>query len=119
MKSVNTVILLGNATRDAELKNTKAGQSVCTFGLATNRFRKLENGEKEELPEFHSLVAWGALAELCAKTVKKGKPLYVEGYIKTSSWEGKAKEKMQRTEVIVEELVLLGAKTAANGQSEA
>lgn len=108
MKSVNKVILLGNVTRDPELKATQAGQSVATFGLATNRVWKDQAGEKQSLAEYHNLVAWGGLAEFCAQSVKKGKPLYVEGYLKTRSWDGPEGSKIFRTEIVVENLVLLG-----------
>lgn len=111
MKSVNKVILVGNVTRDVELKQTKSGQMVCQFGLATNRVWKNKDGEKQSLVEFHNLVAWGTLAEFCEQYIKKGKPLYVEGYLKTRSWEDeKAGKKMYRTEVIIEDVVLLGAR---------
>ena len=110
MKSVNKVILLGNITRDPELKATTNGQSVTTFGLATNRNWKDETGEKRSLPEYHNLVAWGGLAEFCNQYVKKGKPLYVEGYVKTRSWDGPEGNKIFRTEIVVENVVLLGPK---------
>lgn len=108
MKSVNKVILLGNVTRDPELKATTAGQSVATFGLATNRVWRDQSGEKQSLPEYHNLVAWGGLAEFCANSVKKGKPVYVEGYLKTRSWDGPEGSKIFRTEIVIENLVLLG-----------
>ncbi len=107
MKSVNKVILLGNVTRDPELKATANGQSVATFGLATNRVWKDQSGEKQSLAEYHNLVAWGGLAEFCAQSVHKGKPLYVEGYLKTRSWDGPEASKIFRTEIVVENLVLL------------
>jgi single-strand DNA-binding protein len=107
MKSVNKVILLGNVTRDPELKATTNGQSVATFGLATNRVWRDQAGEKQSLPEYHNLVAWGGLAEFCAQSVKKGKPLYIEGYLKTRSWDGPEGSKIFRTEIVVENLVLL------------
>lgn len=110
MKSVNKVTLLGNVTRDPELKSTTAGQSVATFGLATNRVWKDATGEKQSLAEFHNLVAWGAQAEFVSQYVKKGKPLYVEGYLKTRSWDSQEGTKIFRTEVVVENVVLLGAK---------
>lgn len=110
MKSVNKVILLGNITRDPELKSTTNGQSVCTFGIATNRVWKDQNGQKQSLPEYHNLVAWSGLAEFAHQHVRKGKPLYVEGYIKTRSWEGQDGQKNFRTEIVVENLVLLGPK---------
>lgn len=108
MKSVNKVILLGNVTRDPELKSTTGGQSVCTLGLATNRVWRDQNNEKQSLPEYHNLVAWGGLAEFVAQNVRKGKPLYVEGYLKTRSWDGPEGTKIFRTEIVAENLVLLG-----------
>jgi len=113
MKSVNKVILLGNVTRDPELKTTQTGQSVCTFGLATNRVWKDASGEKQSLPEYHNLVCWGGLAEFCGQNVKKGKPLYAEGYLKTRSWDSPEGAKIFRTEVVLENVVLLGSRDAA------
>ncbi len=113
MKSVNKVILLGNVTRDPELKSTQGGQSVCTFGLATNRVWKDQSGERQSLPEFHNLVAWGGLAEFCAQNVHKGKPLYIEGYLKTRSWESDDGKKNFRTEIVIENLVLIGPRDDA------
>lgn len=118
MKSVNSVTLLGNVTRDAELKSTKGGQPVCTFGLATNREWRDHDGILQKDAEFHTLVLWGAFAEACARHIKKGKPLYVEGHLKTGSWEGKAKAKMSKTEIVVEEIVFLGAKGEKMPQRE-
>ncbi|MDP6575948.1 MAG: single-stranded DNA-binding protein [Candidatus Peribacteraceae bacterium] len=107
---MNKVMLLGNVTRDPELKSTTNGQSVCTFGLATNRVWKDSTGDKQSLPEYHNLVAWGGLAEFCAENVKKGKPLFIEGYLKTRSWDSPEGTKIFRTEVVVENIVLLGPK---------
>jgi single-strand DNA-binding protein len=117
MKSVNKVILLGNVTRDPELKSTTNGQSVCTFGLATNRVWRDANGEKQSLPEYHNLVSWGGLAEFCEQSVRKGKPLYIEGYIKTRSWDSSEGTKIFRTEIVVENLVLLGPKDGNSSSS--
>ena len=108
MKSVNKVMLLGNVTRDPELKATANGQSVCTFGLATNRVWKDQSGEKQSLAEYHNLVAWGGLADFCGQNVKKGKPLFIEGYLKTRSWDGADGKKIYRTEIVIENLVLIG-----------
>ncbi|MDP7454078.1 MAG: single-stranded DNA-binding protein [Candidatus Peribacteraceae bacterium] len=119
MKSVNKVILLGNVTRDPELKSTTNGQSVCTFGLATNRVWKDSTGDKQSLPEYHNLVAWGGLAEFCSENVKKGKPLFIEGYLKTRSWDSPEGTKIFRTEVVVENIVLLGPKGEMHAPAEA
>lgn len=110
MKSVNTVTLLGNVTFDPELKTPGEGMTVCTFGLATNREWRDANGDKQSQAEFHTLVAWGKLAEFCAQYVNKGKPVYVEGHLKTNSWENPQGTKLQKTEVVVDNLVLLGTK---------
>ncbi len=114
MKSVNKVILLGNATRDPELKSTQGGQAVCTFGLATNRVWKDANGEKQSLPEYHNIVVFGSLAGFCGQNVRKGKPLYVEGYLKTRQWESPDGAKHFRTEIVMENIVLLGAREAGD-----
>ncbi|MFA6259253.1 MAG: single-stranded DNA-binding protein [Candidatus Peribacteraceae bacterium] len=116
MKSVNKVILLGNVTRDPELKQTTGGQSVCTFGLATNRIWKDANGEKQSLAEYHNVVSWGGLAEFCGQYVQKGKPLFIEGYLKTRSWDGPEGTKIFRTEVVAENVVLLGQKESGSGE---
>jgi single-strand DNA-binding protein len=113
MKSVNKVILVGNVIRDPELKTTSSGLHVCTFSLATTRTWKDEKGETRTLPEYHSVVAWNGLAEVCGQHVKKGKPLYIEGYLKTRSWDNDQKQRMQRTEVVVEELILLASSVQA------
>jgi len=115
---VNKVILLGNVTRDPELKSTTNGQAVCTFGLATNRVWKDSTGDKQSLPEYHNLVAWGGLAEFCAENVKKGKPLYIEGYLKTRSWDSPEGTKIFRTEVVLENIVLLGPKGELESPAE-
>ena len=118
MKSVNKVTLLGNVTRDPELKSTTNGQSVSTFGLATNRVWKDGEGAKQSLPEYHNLVAWGGLAEFCSQNIKKGKPLFVEGYLKTRSWDSPEGTKIFRTEVVVENVVLLGPKDEGGSYTE-
>jgi single-strand DNA-binding protein len=79
MKSVNKVILLGNLTRDPELRQTEHNKTVCAFGLATNRNWTTETGKKREEPEYHRLVAWETLAEFCSKYLRKGRKVYVEG----------------------------------------
>ena len=109
MKSVNTVTLLGNATRDPEQKTLSGGQTVCNFGLATNRVWKDDKGEKHELAEFHNLVAWGKLGNACGEYVKKGRPLFVQGHLKTGSWE-KDGAKHYKTDVVLDNIVFLGPK---------
>lgn len=119
MKTVNTVTLLGNVTNDPEVKSLEGGQTVCTFGIATNRVWKDSAGERQSHAEFHNLVAWGKLADFCAQYVKKGKPLYVEGHLKTHSWENAQGAKMYRTEIVLDNLVLLGKKETSEEKAEA
>ena len=119
MKSVNRVTLLGNVTRDPLLKSTTNGQTVVTFGLATNRVWKDANGEKQSLPEYHNLVAWGKLAEFIGENVRKGKPLFIEGYLKTRSWDSPEGTKIFRTEVVIDNIVLVGPRTGEEGTLEA
>ena len=112
MKSVNKVILIGNVTRNAELREVTGGKLTCDFGMATNRIWKDDNGNKQSLPEYHNIVSWGSLAEFAAQYVKKGKPLYIEGYLKTHSWETPEGIRKDRTEVVMDNIVLLGNKIA-------
>lgn len=113
MKSVNKVILIGNVTRDGELKEITRGKSVCSFGMATNRVWKDAEGNKQFLPEYHSVVCWGGLADFAGQYVKKGKTLYIEGYLKTQIWETPEGIRKDRTEVVMENIVLLGNKDSA------
>jgi single-strand DNA-binding protein len=107
MKSVNKVILLGNLTRDPELRYTEHSKAVCSFGLATNRNWITETGKKREEPEYHRLVAWEKLAEFCDKYLRKGRKVYVEGRLHTRSFTGKDGTERTATEIVVDDLVLL------------
>ena len=107
MRSVNKVILVGNVTRDPDIRQTQNGQTIVTFGLATNRQWKNSSGDKQDAAEFHELVAWSRLADLCSKYVKKGKLLYVEGYLKTRSWDTPEGVRRFKTEVVVQDLIML------------
>lgn len=110
MSSLNTAAVLGNLTRDPEMRTTPQGSSVTTFGIATNRKwkDKSTNQLKEEV-EFHSIVAWGRLAEICHQYLKKGSQVYIGGRLKTQSWE-KDGHKNYRTEIIAENMVMVGGK---------
>jgi len=106
MRSVNKVILVGNLTRDPELKQTTNGQSIVTFGMATNR-EWVSGNEKKSLAEYHNIAAWGTLAEICGKYLKKGKLVYVEGYLKTRSWDSPEGVKIFRTETVATDMIML------------
>jgi single-strand DNA-binding protein len=107
MKSVNKVILLGNLTRDPELRQTEHNKAVCSFGLATNRVWTTETGKKREEPEYHRLVAWEKLADMCQKYLKKGRKIYVEGRLHTRSYTGTDGTEKSVTEVVLDEMVML------------
>ena len=104
-------MLIGNLTRDPEMRYTPQGTAVCTFGVATNRSWTLESGEKKEDVEFHNIVAWNKLAEICAQLLKKGRKVYVEGRLSTRSWQGQDGTQKQRTEVVINDMVILDKKT--------
>lgn len=108
MRSINKVILVGNLTRDPELKNTVNGQAVATFGIATNRDWVTKTGERKDSAEFHELVAFSRLAEICRDFLKKGNLVYVEGYLKTRSWlDETTQKKLYRTEIVVTDMIRL------------
>ena|SRR3989338_5075503 len=107
MRSVNKVIIIGNLTRDPEMKQTQNGQAVTTFGIATNREWMTNGSEKKKSTEFHEVVAWARLAEICNQYLRKGKLVYLEGYLKTRSWEGETGEKRFKTEIVLQDMIML------------
>lgn len=107
MRSVNKVILIGNLTRDPELKTTTSGQSIVTLGLATNRQWTTSSREKRSSAEFHECVAWAKLAEICCDHLKKGMLVYVEGYLKTRSWDMEDGTRRFRTEIVLQDMIIL------------
>src|SRR3989344_254949 len=108
-RSLNKVILIGNLTRDPELRYTPQGTPVCTFGIATNRSWSTDTGEKKEETEFHTIVAWNRLAEVVAEFLQKGRQAYIEGRLQTREWEAPDGGKRQRTEIIASEVIFLGS----------
>jgi single-strand DNA-binding protein len=107
MSSVNKVILVGNLTRDPELRHTSNKKAVCVIGLATNRNWTDENGEKHEEPEYHRLVAWDKLAEVCHQYLKKGRKIYAEGRLQTRSYTGQDSVEKYATEIVLERMEML------------
>lgn len=107
MRSINKVILVGNLTRDPEMRKTATEQYVTTLGLATNREWVTKDARREQSAEFHELVCWGRLAEIASTKLKKGKLIYVEGYLKTRSWDDQSGTKKFRTEIVIEDLIIL------------
>ncbi len=106
-RSLNRVQLIGNLTRDPELRYTPSGNAVCTFGLATNRSWTTDSGEKREEVDFHRVVAWNKLAELCSQFLTKGRKVYVEGRLSTRNWTGQDGAQKSTTEVVIDDMILL------------
>lgn len=115
MANFNKVILLGNLTRDPELRVTPKGTSVCQFGMAVNRVYRSGDDTQEETT-FVDLEAWGKQAEIISKYVSKGNPLFIEGRLKFDSWESKEGEKRSKLKVIVENMQLMGSRGDNGGQ---
>ena len=97
---LNKALIIGNLTRDPELKALPSGVKVCSFGVATNNVYKDKEGNRQESVEFHNIAVFGRTAELSAQYLKKGQQVYIEGRLQTRSWEGKDGEKKYRTEII-------------------
>jgi single-strand DNA-binding protein len=107
MRSVNKVILLGNLTRDPELRHTEGKKPVCVFGLATNRSWTIKPGETQYVTEFHRIVAFDKLAETCQQYLRKGRKVYVEGRLQSHPYTGKDGVERTGVEIVLEELVML------------
>lgn len=107
MRSINKVIIIGNLTRDPEMRQTPNGQNVTTFGVATNREWITKEGDRKNSAEFHECVAWARLAEICEQYLKKGQLVYVEGYLKTRSWDTPEGVKKFKTEIVVKDMIRL------------
>src|SRR3990172_10717363 len=98
MFSLNRAQIVGNLTRDPEMRYTPNGQGVTSFGVATNRRWRDKDGNNQEATDFHDVVAWGKLAEILSQYAKKGHKIYIEGRLQTRQWEGQDGNKRQRTE---------------------
>lgn len=114
--NLNKAMILGNLTRDPESRTTPSGQTVTTFGVATNRFYTDQNKQKQQKVEFHNIVAWGRLGDICAQYLKKGQLVFVEGRIETRSWDAQDGTKKFRTEIIADSMQM-GPKLGQGGGS--
>jgi len=118
MANLNKVFLIGNLTRDPELRYSPSGVAVAKFGLATNRFFKGQDGEKKEEVCFVDIVVFGKRAEFCANYFSKGKPIFIEGRLQFNSWETPEGQKRSRLEVLAEEIQFMGGpKTGEPGET--
>lgn len=121
MAGVNKVILVGNLGKDPEVKYLEGGVAIAKFPLATSETIKDKSGNKTEQTEWHNIVLWRGLAEIAEKYLKKGGTVYIEGKLRTRSWEDKDKNKRYTTEVIGENMTMLGGRrdSSSNEQSAA
>ena len=106
--NLNRAMIIGNLTRDPEVRTTANGQTVATFGIATNHVWNDASGQRQERVEFHNIVAWGKLAEICGQYLGKGRKVYLEGRLQTREWEGQDGQKRNRTEIGPDRLHNLG-----------
>lgn len=111
-RSWNRVELIGNLTRDPELRYTPSGTAVATIGLATNRTYNTADGEKREEVDFHKIVAWGKLAELCNQLLKKGARVFMSGRLQYREWQGQDGNKRRDAEIVLEDMILITPKGA-------
>jgi single-strand DNA-binding protein len=112
----NKAIIIGRVTKDPEIRTTPSGQSVATLSVATNRVWNSNSGERQEKTEFHNIVAWGKLAEICGQYLTKGQEVLFEGRMETRTWEGQDGQKRSRTEIIAENMQM-GSKSKGTGGS--
>ncbi|MBI5229897.1 MAG: single-stranded DNA-binding protein [Candidatus Magasanikbacteria bacterium] len=113
--TLNRVMLIGNLTRDPEVRVTATGTSVAQLGIATNRVWTNKMGQRQEEVEYHTVVVWSKLAEICQKYLAKGRKVFVEGRIKSREWVGQDGVKRNRTEIIAENLIMLDRAPAGSG----
>lgn len=119
---LNRVTLIGNLTRDPELRNTPNGKAVASMSIATNRFWTDAQGQKQKEAEFHNIVMWSKLAEIASQYLHRGSKVYVEGRLQTREWTGQDGVKRYRTEIVVDNMIMLNGpsdgasrKSADNG----
>ena len=108
---LNKVMLIGRLTRDPESRTTPQGHSVANFSIATSRVWKDSQGAQQDSTEYHNIVAWRRLAEICAQYLTKGRQVYVEGHLQTRSWEGNDGKKNYRTEIVADNMIMLGGRS--------
>lgn len=115
---LNKVMIIGRLTADPEARTTPQGVSVTNFSVATNRIWKDNSGNQQDRVEYHNVVAWRRLAEICAQYLSKGRQIYVEGHLQTRSWEGQDGKKNYRTEVVADNMIMLGSRPTGTSVSQ-
>ena len=118
-RSLNKVMLIGNLTRDPNLRFTPTSTAVCSFGIATNRsWTPADGGEKQERVDFHNIIAWSKLAEICGQLLHKGDKVYVDGRIQTRDWKTEEGVEKRITEVVIDNMMLLSSSRGFSNNSE-
>jgi len=113
---LNKVMIIGRVTKTPELRTTPSGQSVTSFNVATNRQYTDASGQKQEKAEFHSIVAWGKLAEICCQYLTKGRRVFIEGRLQTRDWVGQDGLRRYATEIIADNMIMLDAPAGSREQ---
>jgi single-strand DNA-binding protein len=116
---LNKAMIIGRLTRDPDIRTTPAGQSVASFGVATNLVWTDQSGKKQEKVEFHNIVAWRRLADICGQYLHKGSRVYIEGRLQTRDWTGQDGNKRTRTEIIADNMIMLDRKGSDSYVSQA
>ncbi len=115
-RSLNKVMLIGNLTRDPNLRYTPNNTAVCSFGIATNRtWASADGGDKQERVDFHNIVAWSKLADICGQLLHKGDKVYVEGRLQTRDWKGDDGVERKTTEIVIDNMLLLRSSSGQGG----
>ncbi len=115
--NLNKAMIIGNLTRDPELRTTPNGQNVASFGVATNLVWTDQSGQQQKKVEFHNIIAWRRLAEICAQYLKKGSKVYIEGRLQTTDWTGNDGVKRSRTEIVAENMIMLDSRGGGQAPS--
>ncbi|MDP2708832.1 MAG: single-stranded DNA-binding protein [bacterium] len=113
--NLNKAMIIGNLTRDPEIRTTPTGQTVASFSVATNYVWTDQSGQKRDKAEFHNIVAWRRLAEIVGQYLKKGSKIYIEGRLQTRDWTGQDGVKRYRTEIIADNMIMLDRAGAGSG----
>jgi len=116
-RNLNKVMLIGNLTRDPEMRYTPQGNAVASFVVATNR-EWVTQGEKKQSVNFHNIVSWNKLAEICAQLLKKGMKVYVEGRLQTRDWVGDDGVKRYKTEIVIDDMIILTPKKYSDASND-
>ena len=115
--NLNKAMIIGNLTRDPEMRNTPSGAQVASFSVATSLVWTDQSGQQQKKTEFHNIVTWRKLAEICGQYLRKGSKVYVEGRLQTTEWTGQDGIKRYRTEIVLENMIMLDRQGTTGGNN--